>query len=92
MAVIKLLIMLALAAVPLKARLIFPIPLDASPLKCYLFVFGDALQVNRLRISKLLAEAKYRPINPPVDLMINPLTKPKHETRDLNASPDSAYC
>ena len=55
-------------------------------------IFGDALQVNRLPMSKLLAEAKYRPINPPVDLMINPLIKPKHDTRDVDESLDSAYC
>ena len=64
----------------------------ALPLKCYLFVFGDALHVNRLPISNLLTCAKYRPMNPPVDLMISPLIKPKHDTQDVDESLVSAYC
>lgn len=89
---IKLFLMLSLAVAPSEARHILPAAINASPLKCYLFVFSDALQVNRLPTRKLVAEAKYRPITPPVDLMINPLTKPKHDTRDLNESLDSAIC
>jgi hypothetical protein len=64
----------------------------ALPLKCYLFIFGDALHVNRLPITNLLAGAKYIPMNPPVDLMINPLIKPKHDTQDVDESLVSAYC
>jgi hypothetical protein len=90
--VIKLLLILGLAAAPSRAQHIFPAPLNASPLKCYLFVFGDPLHVNRPPISKLLAGAKYRPMNPPVDLMINPLIKAKHDTQDVDESLLSAYC
>jgi hypothetical protein len=90
--VIRLLLILALAAAPLKAQHIFPTPLNASPLKCYLFIFGDPLHLNRLPNSRLLAGGKYRPMNPPVDLMINPLIKPKHDTQDVDESLLSAYC
>ena len=64
----------------------------ASPLKCYLFIFGDPLHLNRLPNSRLLAGGKYRPMNPPVDLMINPLIKPKHDTQDVDESLVSAFC
>jgi hypothetical protein len=85
-------LILALAAAPSKTRHIFPTPLDASPLNCYLFVFDDALQVKRLPMSKLLAEAKYRPINVPVDFFIDPLIKPDPGTGEVTDGLKIAYC
>ena len=56
-------------------------------LSCGVYFFG--LYIARLgkcevnysnsRSNKKMAEPKYRPINPPVDVMVNPLLKPLRE-------------
>ena len=89
---IKLFLMLSLAAAPSEARHIFTTPPNASPLNCYLFVFDVALQVKRLPMRKLLAEAKYRPINVPVDFFIDPLIKPDPRTGEVTDGLKIAYC
>jgi hypothetical protein len=50
------------------------------------FVTQSVAQLGKLeaykpdaRSYKKIAEPKYRPINPPVDVMVNPLTKPVRE-------------
>jgi len=42
--------------------------------------------------TKSLSDAKYRPINPSIDFLINPLTKPDHDTGEVIEAVDSAYC
>jgi len=54
--------------------------------------FCNFLQKDRISVRNLLAEPKYRPINPPVELLINPLTKPEHDTGEVTESVVSAYC